>query len=74
MFANFFASFEHKAKQILRNIPQVPHHTQQDSRIFAQNYLHNLLKNQNCAKLFVQIAKLRKKQHFEQKLNPCVKT
>ena len=36
-------------------------------------YLRNLRKNQNCEKKFAQIAKLPKKQHFAQKLNPCVK-
>ena len=57
-FANCCASFAHEAKQILHNIPHCY------ATRFAQNYFRNFRKK----------LKLRKKQPFAQKLNPCVST
>ena len=61
VFANFCASFAHEAEQLWRNIPHC-------SASHATRFTHI------CAKLFAQKSKLRKKQHYSHKLNPCKKT
>ena len=88
-FEKLCASFAHEAEPLLRNIP---HWSTSHATNFvhictkikiAQNYLRNLLKNQNCAELFAQKAKFRKilnvknkiaqKATFFKKLNPYPK-